>query len=325
MKTKYLTPIVCAFILPALNISFSTCLAQGSLTPPGPPGATMLTLSQVEPRTPVDAVHTPAAGFGEFAIQQPGSYYLTTNITGISGKDGIEVMTNHVTIDLNGFTMLGGGVDGIAIDAGANNVTVRNGTISGWDDGLDSSAPNTTVEHVKILNCNENGIYSFGTATPTFLRDCLCESNGLGSSYVAIHSAGGVISDCVVINNNVGTAIELNNGYGTVSGCTVSGNTGYGFYSQSPDWNIINNTCISNQSIAITINGSNNRIEGNYVVTTNGVPGIDVTGAEYINNVVVRNVVIGDGSGNYSNPGNNDFGPIGTAATATSPWANISH
>jgi hypothetical protein len=61
------------------------------------------------------------------------------------------------------------------------------------------------------------------------------------------------------------------------------------------------------------------------VITLSGVTGIEVAGGSYSNNVIVRNSVSGNGSGNYQNPGNNDFGPIGTAATATSPWANISH
>ena len=43
------------------------------------------------------------------------------------------------------------------------------------------------------------------------------------------------------------------------------------------------------------------------------------------NNVITRNSVWGAGVGNYNIPANNDVGPIGTAATATSPWANFSH
>jgi hypothetical protein len=331
MKTRVFV-ILAAVLLSFFILCPSSLSAQGALTPPGPPAPLMKTLDQVEPRTPVDAVHTPAAGYGEFAITNPGSYYLTTNVPGVSGKDGIEVMTNHVTIDLNGFTLLGGGVGsiGINIDAGANNVTLRNGTISGWGDGVDSSAPNTDVEHVKVLGCSGFGIFNFSSATPSFIRDCLCENDGSGLSYAAITSAGGLISDCVVINNNVGEGVNIEGygsvlAYGTMSGCLVAGNNGYGISLTATGWEIVGNSCITNQSVNLLISSSNNRIENNHVMTTAGVAGIEITGSEYTNNVVIRNTVAGNGSGNYINPGNNDFGPIGTAATATSPWANISH
>ncbi len=270
MKTRARNLIVALALLAlaTLNAQLSTCFAQGSLTPPGAPVPTMKTLDQIEPRTPVDAVHTPAAGYGEFAITNPGSYYLTTNILGVSGKYGIEVMTNHVTIDLNGFALLGGGVagTGVNIDAGASNVTLRNGTISGWGDGVDSSAPNTCVEHLKVLNCDGSGIFNFSSATPSFIRDCLCENDGSGSTYAAITIAGGLIADCVVINNNAGESINIE-GYGSplacgsMSGCLVAGNSGYGISLTASDWEIVGNSCITNQSVNLLINGSNNRIE----------------------------------------------------------------
>ena len=106
-----------------------TILAQGSLTPPGPPAPSMKTLAQIEPRTPISSL--------PFTINQSGSYYVTTNLIGVSGQNGIIVQTRNVTIDLNGFGILGpnscvggvpggncthsGGGAGIFADAGAPN------------------------------------------------------------------------------------------------------------------------------------------------------------------------------------------------------------
>src|ERR1039457_4716258 len=70
MKTK----LSMLALISAFGLQPSALHAQGALTPPpGVPTPTMLTLSQVEPRTPISSV--------PFTITQPGSYYLTANVT----------------------------------------------------------------------------------------------------------------------------------------------------------------------------------------------------------------------------------------------------
>ena len=75
----------------------SFLVAQGPLTPPGAPAPTMKALSQVEPRT--DVQQLAGDGSNSFIISQPGAYYLTANITGASGKNGISIRADNVTID----------------------------------------------------------------------------------------------------------------------------------------------------------------------------------------------------------------------------------
>ena len=75
----------------------------------------MKTLQQVEPRTPVDATNTPGDGDSSFKITQSGSYYLTGNITGVTGKHGIQIEASNVTLDLGGFRILSAGIDGINV------------------------------------------------------------------------------------------------------------------------------------------------------------------------------------------------------------------
>src|SRR4051794_28495446 len=90
---------------------------QGSLTPPGAPAPTMKTLDQLEPRVPVSATTTPGDATSVFKITQPGSYYLTGNITGASGKHGTFIAAGNVTLDLMGFELVGvaGSLDGIHV------------------------------------------------------------------------------------------------------------------------------------------------------------------------------------------------------------------
>src|SRR3954469_21762838 len=77
----------------------SLLLAQGNLIPSGAPGPTMKTLTQVEPRTPISSL--------PLVITNSGSYYLTANLTGIVGTNGITITADNVTIDLNGFALNG--------------------------------------------------------------------------------------------------------------------------------------------------------------------------------------------------------------------------
>src|SRR5580698_1789256 len=64
-------------LLATFNFQLATVFAQGSLTPPGAPAATMKSLDQIEPRTPISSA--------PFTITNPGSYYLAANLTVSSG------------------------------------------------------------------------------------------------------------------------------------------------------------------------------------------------------------------------------------------------
>src|SRR5437762_3077985 len=84
-------------LLCTLNPKHSICFGQGPLTPPGPPAPLFKTLQQIEPRTPISSA--------PFTISAPGSYYLTTNLT---GGTGITISANEVNLDLMGFRLVGG-------------------------------------------------------------------------------------------------------------------------------------------------------------------------------------------------------------------------
>src|ERR1700738_5329496 len=111
--------LMCAFFFATTMSIF----AQGSLTPPGAPAPTMKTLDQVQPRTLIPG------GTAVYTISNEGSYYLGGNLSIASGN-AITVAANNVTIDLQGFELVGtGGSTGVLINSGVSNVTVRNGTI----------------------------------------------------------------------------------------------------------------------------------------------------------------------------------------------------
>src|SRR5215813_2047720 len=86
----------------ALALMAVPALAGDLTPPPGPVGPTMKPLSQVEPRTPVTATTTPGDFNSVYQINQSGSYYLTGNVAGVTGKIGVKILVGNVTLDLNG-------------------------------------------------------------------------------------------------------------------------------------------------------------------------------------------------------------------------------
>jgi hypothetical protein len=147
-------------------------------------------------------------------ISASGSYRLTGNLNPTSGQDGIDVTTNHVTIDLNGFTITGGGggvTDGISIQ-GATNVDVKNGSILGF---------------------TRNGIFSGGTTN--YIRVSGITTIGNGVFGIDLEGVGGVIDGCTTIDSNTGMRVvdgsrvvnSVTRG-NTSFGLVLSGASGYG-------------------------------------------------------------------------------------------------
>ena len=129
-KSSFIRPLF-AFALAV--VSASATLAQGPLTPPGAPGPTMKTLSQIEPRTPISSL--------PFTISTPGSYYLTTNLMGAVSSSGISVQASDVTIDLRGFSLVGvpSSLSGITVPATQTGLVVSGGSVQSW--ALPGSTP----------------------------------------------------------------------------------------------------------------------------------------------------------------------------------------
>jgi hypothetical protein len=119
------------------GVAALTKMAQGGdlNPPPGPISPTMKPLDQIEPRIVVNSANTPGNATATFRITQPGSYYLTGNITGESGKNGIEIVASGVTLDLMGFDLAGvpGSLDGIRTAVNnLLNISILNGSVRNW-------------------------------------------------------------------------------------------------------------------------------------------------------------------------------------------------
>ena len=304
-------------------------IQAGEMEPPGPPGPTMKPLHEIEARRPINAEMLP------LRIEESGSsWYLVHGIDTSGG--GIEVAADHVTIDLNGFRLEGGTGNGIYTSSGAGYLTVRNGTIRGWAGiGIYSDAGVAVIEDVAAVR---NGATGIDVGPSSRVSGCSAGNNtGVG----ILVDSNSLVENCIVGNNgsngietsdhcrvidsiaslNVGNGIYASTG-SMVSGCVSDYNGLNGIRIDYSSY-VHNNSCSGNSEYSledkagIFVLGSYNRIDSNHV--EDNAYGIRVDGAF---NAVIRNTAIFNPLENYKLVTPNDVGPIGSFATATSPWAN---
>ena len=352
----------------------------GDLTPPpGPVAPTMKPLDEVEPRTAVNTL--PAGVDAIHLIDQPGSYYVTADIAGAPGMNGVRISADNVTLDLNGFTITGvAGSNHGLVTAGARGMTVRNGTITGFSmRGVEAATARSSIfDSLIVRACGDKGI---AAGFDSIVRGCIATGNASDGIFT---NTGALVTGCVS-NANSGDGFDLSVGCSVID-CVADDNAGSGYFiiqhvsvnrcvarnngahglqsgagtsvrdslfRNNDDHGIrvttacdlVGNHCDENVGPGIRVDGScrvrdnfckgngffpgdaagilaegsSNTISGNTVAANDR--GIEITGTD---NVVTSNVAIVNGT-NYDIVVGNDAAPISSAATATSPLANIEH
>ncbi len=327
----------------------ASALAQGSLAPSGAPAPMMKTLDQLESRTPISSL--------PYAITQPGSYYVTSNLTCAAGSTGIFISALSATLDLNGFTLTGPGTSGgSAIYASSANryLKVFNGRLYNWNASdayaiYDAQSDSVNIKDVAIDNCGY-GIYAFkGVIENVQIFNCTrangnfigisgsalsvlncvihdCEATADSCYGISVSSAS-VVRDCVVRDMTGGiNAIGYQGQSGSIiENCVAKGcDVGINIYNQSV---LRNNICVGNRLYGIYVTYGGSRIEGNHLIQ-NGQYGL-------YNNQNCTNLMIGNSACVNSNGGfyitRGHYGPIDNTPCTTSvtvsnhPWANFDY
>ncbi len=222
-KRKHMVYLKLAVYSVVLAVGAPLAQAGDLNPPPGPVGPT----GRFGPRTEISDTKTPGDADSLFKITQPGSYYLAGNITGESGKSGIEVAASNVTLDLNGFALIGapGSLSGVSVPVAQVGVAIRNGTIRDWGaNGV--SAGSVKYGMLENLRANNNGGTGLQLGDGGVVTTCIAgENSGDG---IAV-GRGASVSNCTSYDN---TGKGIFGTLGTkISGCSAYSNSGLGIWS----------------------------------------------------------------------------------------------
>ncbi|MCG8463633.1 MAG: right-handed parallel beta-helix repeat-containing protein [Xanthomonadales bacterium] len=173
-----------------------------------------------------------------FTIAQPGYYIATQNLVlENNGSAGISIVANDVVIDLAGYsiTRSAGVTTPSAIRHNtSNNITIMNGAIHGWSNGIHATSSNyARFINLKIYNNSNTGIRA---------------------------SHASIFKDVVVYNNDAGIFMRNDN---TLINVIARDNTTYGIQGLARN-SIYSTTATENGEDGLSLNDDNLVQGGNY-------------------------------------------------------------
>jgi hypothetical protein len=165
-------------------------------------------------------------------ITRPGSYVLASNLILTGGTDAIDVKANYVSINLNGFSIIGpGSGSGVGINGASNvGISVTNGNVTKMgsrglllgDDALvkgvnaiaNGSDGIATGYRSAVVDCggNRNGGAGIVCGDDCLIQDNTADANAIDGMYIGGGST--IIHNVAGDNKFFGLATAANAGYG---------------------------------------------------------------------------------------------------------------
>jgi parallel beta helix pectate lyase-like protein len=220
-------------------------------------------------------------------ISKPGSYRLKKNITvPDENTTAIEITADDVTLDLNGFAILGFVVctgspvncttydgTGVGIHSTNSNIRIRNGTVRGMgSQAIHITGGRTTVEKIRATSSagGNPGAAAIQCGSSCTVKDSIVFQNGAGGIQAFDHCA---ITGNVVAENG-STGIFGHRGC-TITGNLLAENRLIGI--QADQSTVIGNAV--NGNLAAALEGSNTGYAGNVFTGNNNNSEGQVVGA----------------------------------------------
>lgn len=132
---------------------------------------------------------------------------MTRDLTSSLGLHGITISASNVTLDLHGFTLHGVNKtgDGVLLSGSPSGVTIKDGIISGWYNGIDAQLGSyVTISGISVVQygaSSNDGSYGVILRKHSILEDCNV-SNGETTGVLASDST---IRNCTIsMNGNDG-------------------------------------------------------------------------------------------------------------------------
>lgn len=197
-------------------------------------------------------------------INKPGFYRLSDDL-----DNGVTITVSDVTFDLGGHTIANSTGSGITINAGLDQIAIRNGAIEAISDGIivNGGSSNIALDGITIQGAMR-GI-NFEGVTGGTITNCEMTQNVTGLELDASHKI--TVKDCVAVCNTHAGYCLLSSTTNTFEGCkalsTGEGNNDvtdtsvFGFVSTNGYGNIFER-CIANSTQALTTTDFNSVVAG---------------------------------------------------------------
>ena len=214
---------------------------------------------------------------------------------------GLIITADDVVLDLNGHTVSGTGTEGFAgvQVTSRRRVTIRGGTISGFDNGIYFINTNTsTVQSTRLVDNTAGALSVAGGTSNTLISNRIWQAPGSAAAGIVLfYSRANVVARNVLHGNSDGISLSHSN-VNTISSNTSShSGTGIGLFDYSHDNLVQFNVTDHNSDTGVLLDrqADHNKLIGN-TARGNAFAGIVVGASDH--NTVLNNITRGNlGSG----------------------------